>query len=44
MDKIKGVSRATLLLDVLGERLLLLSSSFWQLLAFCGLWLHHCDL
>ena len=44
MDKIKGVSRATLLLDVLGERLLLLSSSFWQLLAFCGLCLHHCDL
>lgn len=39
VDKIKGVSRATLLLEVLGESLFLLSSSFWQLLAFRGLWL-----
>ena len=44
MDKIKGVSRATLLLAVLGDSLFLLSPSFWQLLAVCGLWLHHCDL
>lgn len=34
VDKIKGVNRATLLLEVLGESLFLLSSSFWQLLAF----------
>lgn len=37
----KGIDRTILVLQALGENLLLVSSSFWWLLASPGLWPHH---
>lgn len=39
-----GVSRAILFLETLGENLFIVSSSFWWLLVFFGLWPHHYNL